>query len=104
MLNELLQAIVSGLLLGLVYALLSVGFSLTWGSIGIINISHAVLAVLGAFLGYFSIRSFSIDPLIALIVIIPLFYFIGVSLNKTIYAVIRKRSRNIMFTSMVSLF
>jgi branched-chain amino acid transport system permease protein len=104
MLNELLQAIVSGLLLGLVYALLSVGFSLTWGSIGVINISHAALAVFGAYLGYFFPKIIPIDPIISLIVIVPLFYFIGVLLNKTIYTAIRRRSRNITFTSMVLTF
>lgn len=101
---ELLQGIVSGFLVGLTYALLSVGFSLTWGSIGVINISHATFAVLAAYMGYFASTLYNLDPLVALIAIIPVFYLIGVALNKTIFRRLSKKSRSIGFASMVLTF
>lgn len=72
-----LDAIVAGLLVGIVFALLAVGFTLTWGSIDVINISHAAFGVLGAYLGYFAHTRFGVDPLLSLVVIVPLFFVIG---------------------------
>lgn len=104
MINELLQAIVSGLLVGLTYALLSVGFSLTWGAVGVINISHAVFSVFAAYIGYFMVTSLGLNPLISLFIIIPLFYLIGVTINGTVFKALTKRSRNLAFASMVLTF
>lgn len=101
---ELLQGIVSGFLAGLTYALLSVGFSLTWGSTGVINISHAAFAVFAAYIGYFASAFLNLDPLIALIAIVPVFYLIGVGLNKSIFTRLSKKSKNIGFASMVLTF
>jgi branched-chain amino acid transport system permease protein len=102
--SELLQAVVSGLLVGLTYAILGVGFSLTWGAIGVINISHSALAVLGAYLGYFALHMFNIDPLVALIVIVPLFFFMGVLLNATLITALNKKTRHVGFASMIMTF
>ena len=44
----LLQSLVSGILMGGIYALLGVGFSLTWGVMRVINIAHAAFGVLAA--------------------------------------------------------
>jgi branched-chain amino acid transport system permease protein len=51
-LTYILGTVISGILYGGVYALLSVGFSLTWGTMKVLNISHAAFAVLGAFVAY----------------------------------------------------
>lgn len=101
---ELQQAIVSGLLVGLTYAILGVGFSLTWGAIGVINISHSALAVLGAYLGYFAWHSFNIDPVLSLVVIIPVLFSLGVILNSTLITALHKKTRHVGFASMILTF
>jgi branched-chain amino acid transport system permease protein len=50
------QSLISGILMGGIYALLGVGFSLTWGVMRVINIAHAAFGVLGS-------RSFPSFPL-----------------------------------------
>ncbi len=102
--SELLQAVVSGLLVGLTYAILGVGFSLTWGAIGVINISHSAFAVLGAYLGYFALHLFNIDPVLSLIFIVPFFFLIGVLLNTTLITTLNKKTRHIGFASMIMTF
>lgn len=102
--SELLQAVVSGLLVGLTYAILGVGFSLTWGAIGVINISHSAFAVLAAYLGYFSVTRYQMNPVLSLVVIIPLFFLFGVLINKTLIVTLEKRTRHIGFASMVLTF
>jgi branched-chain amino acid transport system permease protein len=99
--SELLQAVVSGLLVGLTYAILGVGFSLTWGAIGVINISHSALAVLAAYLGCFALHIFNLDPILSLIVIVPLFFFLGVLFNATLLTALSKKTRHIGFASMI---
>jgi branched-chain amino acid transport system permease protein len=102
--SELLQGVVSGLLVGLTYAILGVGFSLTWGAIGVINISHSTFAVLAAYLSYYSITRYQINPVLSLVVIIPLFYLVGVLINKTLIITLEKKTRHIGFASMVLTF
>ena len=50
--SYIIQSVISGLLLGGIYALLSIGFSLTWGTMQVLNISQAAFAVLGAYVAY----------------------------------------------------
>lgn len=102
--SELLQAVVSGLLVGLTYAILGVGFSLTWGALGVINISHSALAVLSAYLGYFAFQMFKLDPILSLVGIVPIFFFLGVLINITLIRALSKKIRHIGFASMILTF
>jgi branched-chain amino acid transport system permease protein len=45
-----MQTIVNGLLIGGVYGLVAVGFSLVWGVANIINLTHGVFVLLGAYI------------------------------------------------------
>jgi branched-chain amino acid transport system permease protein len=77
--NEVLnQAIVSGILIGGLYAVMSVGISLTWGVLKIINLAHFSFVLLGAYVAYQLSTSFGWDPLLALIVVIPGGFLTGV--------------------------
>jgi branched-chain amino acid transport system permease protein len=100
----LTEALVLGLPLGLVYATLGVGFSLTWGTLNVINVSHAAFAVLGAYLGYFANASFGIDPTIALLGIVPGFFIVGVTLQEGIFRPLAKRAEEAEFASLVLTF
>lgn len=77
--NEVLnQAIVSGVLIGGLYALMSVGISLTWGVLKIINLAHFSFILLGAYVTYQLSVSLSLDPLLALVIVIPGGFLAGV--------------------------
>jgi branched-chain amino acid transport system permease protein len=75
------QAIVSGILIGGLYAVMSVGISLTWGALEIINLAHFSFILLGAYATYQLSTSFDIDPLLALVVVVPLGFLAGVILQ-----------------------
>jgi len=72
------QAIVSGILIGGLYAIMSVGISLTWGVLKIINLAHFSFILLGAYVTYQLSTSWGWDPLLTLIVIIPGGFLAGV--------------------------
>src|SRR5215472_13131495 len=78
---RLLQALVSGVLLGGVYALPAVGLSLIWGVMGVVNIAHGVLALLGSYLALVTFQAFG---LVALVAVVPSFFLLGLLLQRTL--------------------
>ncbi len=98
-----LQSIISGLMIGAIYGLLGVGFSLVWGAMKVINIAHAAFAVLGAYLAYFLLKMFGLDPVCGSLVILPFLFFGGMIVYRVlIYPV--TRARDIVVSSMVLTF
>ncbi len=57
-----LQALINGILLGGVYAAYSAGFSLIFGVMGVVNLAHGELVMLGAFTSYWLFAYFNLDP------------------------------------------
>ncbi|HRV94226.1 MAG TPA: branched-chain amino acid ABC transporter permease [Anaerolineae bacterium] len=75
------QALISGLLLGGLYAILAIGLSLTWGMLKVINLAHFTFAFLAAYITYQLSTSFGIDPYLTLFVTVPLFFVMGLGLQ-----------------------
>jgi len=77
----LAQSILSGLFAGALYGLLGLGLSLSWGMLRQINLAHFALAFLGAYLTYQLSTTLRIDPLVTLVLIVPLFFAIGAGIH-----------------------
>jgi len=65
-LNLVLQTLADGLVLGGIYALAAVGFSLIFGVLHVINLSHGVLVLIGAYLALLFSGLLKIDPLLSI--------------------------------------
>lgn len=74
---EWLNAVLQGILLGGLYALLAAGLSLMFGVMRIVNLAHGVLAVLAAYLGIILVEVFSFPPFLTLVIVIPVMAGIG---------------------------
>ncbi|MDD3656617.1 MAG: branched-chain amino acid ABC transporter permease [Atribacterota bacterium] len=61
-----LQMLINAILLGGLYALMGIGFSLQWGISGIINLSYGAMVVLGSYLSLIIFNMFNIDPFISM--------------------------------------
>ncbi len=72
-----LNAVVQGVLLGGLYALLAAGLSLMFGVMRIVNLAHGVLAVVAAYMGYFLVDKLHWSAFLTLIVVIPAMAGIG---------------------------
>ncbi len=72
-----LQSLISGIMMGAVYALLGIGFSLTWGVMKVINVSHATFGLLSAFVSYTLFNMFGIDPIASLVLTLPAMFGLG---------------------------
>jgi branched-chain amino acid transport system permease protein len=63
---DLIQVIVSGLLLGGVYALFAAGLNMIFGVLRVINLAHGELMMLGAYVTYWLVAETDINPLLTL--------------------------------------
>lgn len=72
------QALLSGLFMGSVYALIAIGFTLVFGVTDIVNFAHGHLVMGAMFVTYALFKFAAVDPYLSLIVVLPLFYLIGV--------------------------
>jgi branched-chain amino acid transport system permease protein len=78
----LTQAIVVGVLTGGVYALMASGLTLIFGVMRVINIAHGAFIVLSAYLTWRLWEITGLDPILTLVVTVPLFFVIGVLLQR----------------------
>lgn len=75
------QTILSGILFGGIYAAMALGLGLVWGVMRILNLGHASLAILGAYLSLTLVQR-GMDPLLTLIFTIPVLFLVGVALQQ----------------------
>ena len=71
-----LQAVLDGLLLGILFALIAYGMALQWGVMNIINIAQGDLVILGGYIAYF-MYLYGIHPAWGVIVSPIIMYFVG---------------------------
>lgn len=60
----LLQAMLDGLMLGGVYAVISIGLTLVFGVVGIVNFAQAQFLMVGMYVAYFAWQFLGLDPLL----------------------------------------
>ncbi len=82
--NVFFQALISGILIGGVYALIGIGLTIIFGVMRVINFAHGDLLMLGMYLTYFLFTLLHIDPFVSIIIIFPLMFLFGGFLQKII--------------------
>jgi len=80
----LLQAVVSGLLLGGVYGLVASGLTLIFGVLRIVNFAHGALMMLAMYSSYWLFTLGGIDPYVSIIVTAPAFFILGIVVQQVI--------------------
>lgn len=80
----LLQALINGLLLGGIYALVAIGLNLVFGVIKVINFAHGEFLMLGLYTAYWLAVLYGIDPYISLPIIVLVTFMLGVLTQKMI--------------------
>src|SRR5215472_266229 len=78
----LIQAVINGVLMGAVYALVALGLTLIYGVLHIINFAHGALLTAAMFAAYFAYSVFGLDPYVAAVVLTPLFFGLGYALQR----------------------
>ena len=81
MLTTVAQAVVNGLLIGGIYALVSIGVTLIFGVVKVVNFAQGEFVMAGMYISYFLASRFGIDPLMSLVVSMPVLFVVGVLLQ-----------------------
>jgi len=74
-----------GILLGGLYALIALGLSLVFGVMKLINVAHGDLVLLGAYLAYALMSALGLDPIIGLVIVMPVLFALGFLLQTFIF-------------------
>src|SRR5437763_5939560 len=81
MLEVLAQAVINGLLIGGVYALVSIGVTLIFGVVKIVNFAQGEFVMIGMYISFFLASSLGVDPVLSLLISMPTLFAIGVLLQ-----------------------
>jgi branched-chain amino acid transport system permease protein len=90
------QSVVLGVLLGGLYALLAAGLTLYFGVMRVVMIAHSAFLILAAYLAWYFHLQTGLDPLLSLPITVPLFFAIGVALQRLLLARLRPATRTMM--------
>jgi branched-chain amino acid transport system permease protein len=83
---NVVQALADGLLIGGVYALISIGLTLVFGVMGIVNFAHGAFLMLGMYVAYQTYVYVGLDPLIGGIVALGVVFILGAIIFRTLIA------------------
>jgi branched-chain amino acid transport system permease protein len=78
MLEIVAQAVINGLLIGGIYALVSIGVTLIFGVVKIVNFAQGEFVMIGMYITYFLGTQFGMDPVLSLVISMPVLFVIGV--------------------------
>ena len=84
-LDLLLNAFVAGILLGGFYAAVSLGLSVAFGQLNIVNIAHPAFVILGSYIAYMCNSRWGLDPILVGLVFTPVFFLVGVGAYRIYY-------------------
>jgi branched-chain amino acid transport system permease protein len=86
-----LNAIVSGLLLGAFYASVTLGISVAFGMLDVVNIAHPAFVILGSYVAYICNLTFGLDPVVAGLLALPIFFLLGQGIYQISYLAFERR-------------
>jgi branched-chain amino acid transport system permease protein len=90
-LDLLSNAVVSGLLLGGFYAAVTIGVSISFGMLDIVNIAHPAFIILGSYMAYLGNTLLGLDPILSGIAMLPVFYLLGAAIYQFYYLAFERR-------------
>ena len=92
----LLQSLILGLLLGGLYALLAAGLTLYFGVMRVVMIAHSAFLILAAYLAWFFTTQTGLDPLLSLVITVPLFFAAGYGMQRALLSRLRPATLTMM--------
>jgi branched-chain amino acid transport system permease protein len=90
--KTILDVVIAGLLMGGIYAIIAVGFSLQYGVARVLNVSHGEFIMIGAFLTWTLYTIVGINPLVSLAIVGPITFIIGFLLHRTLFTHLKASS------------
>jgi branched-chain amino acid transport system permease protein len=82
LLSDLVSPIIIGILLGGLYVVIALGLSLVFGVLKVINVAHGALVILASYFAFYALTQWGVDPILSLLAGIPLFFILGILIEK----------------------
>jgi len=89
----LVNALIAGLLLGGFYTAVTVGISISFGILDIVNIAHPGFIIVGSYIAYIVNERFGLDPILVGLLALPAFYALGAFIYQIYYVSFEKRGQ-----------
>lgn len=89
----LINALIAGILLGGFYTAVTLGISISFGILDIVNIAHPAFIILGSYIAYIINSHFGFDPILISIVMLPVFFVLGSGVYQVYYVSFERRGR-----------
>ena len=89
----LINAIIAGVLLGGFYIAVTVGVSISFGMLDIVNIAHPAFIILGSYIAYIMNSRLGVDPVLVGLLMLPVFYALGAAVYQVYYVSFEKRGQ-----------
>jgi len=103
--NNILLAVLHGLILGGTYALIAVGLCVIFGVVRIVNFSHGSMLMAATYIYWVFYSNYQIDPYLGMLVVIPLWFIIGFCIQRFLIRTLLLRERaEVISPSSVMLF
>jgi branched-chain amino acid transport system permease protein len=90
----MINAAVAGLLLGGFYAAVTIGISISFGMLDVVNIAHPAFIILGSYIAYLLNVTWGLDPILAALIMLPAFYFLGQVVYQVYYLSFERRGQD----------
>jgi branched-chain amino acid transport system permease protein len=97
----LIQVLIGGLLQGGMYALGAFGLSLVFGVLGILNVTHGDFLMLGGLLCYGIYVVLGLDPLVSLVIVVPVFFVVGCLFERVLIQPLLAKSPHELLTGSI---
>src|SRR5207253_5568391 len=88
-----INALIAGILLGGFYAAVTIGVSISFGILDIVNIAHPAFIILGSYIAYIINARLGIDPILISITMLPAFYVLGAGVYQIYYESFERRGQ-----------
>jgi branched-chain amino acid transport system permease protein len=89
----LMNAVLSGVLLGGFYAVVTVGVSISFGMLDIVNIAHPAFIMLGSYVAFLLNSLYGLDPIFASLVALPAFFVLGALVYQIYFIAFERRGQ-----------
>ena len=96
------QIVVLGLLLGGVYAMMASGLTLLFGVMRVVNLAHAAFILVASYITYVLFENLTLDPMVSLLITMPLMFGLGVVLYLTLFPRIEGSPRYVEMTVLLT--
>ena len=103
--SSLIQAIVSGLVTGSIYALMTVGLTLIYGTLRTLNMAHGALLMIGGYVAWLALQLAGIPPAAGLLLAMGATFLVGMAIERvSVRPLIGKPGFDFEMTSFISTF